>query len=113
MDNLWIVSPILASAKLQKIWAEIEEPLLILFTNPKQPLCLQAQARLNAFHLASKDRVIDFQIEDAESEELLVLDYGVVKYPTLWYYDYGKAIRSLSDINQFNDDALKAFVRGS
>ena len=112
MKNSWISSSILAKAKLQAIWQEVEEPLVVLFTNSKVPYCLQAQSRLFDFQQTVNNfRVIEFLIEDREDEEASMMEYGVTSYPTALIYDYGKELKRLNRIQDFQPLTLQLFVQ--
>jgi hypothetical protein len=110
----WYNYSLLTVDTLNKIWQKLDTPLVIHFWNPAEVLSNQINTPLRdlATKLFYEERDVNFlNMEvDPSTLEYLVGTYKVYRFPTVIFYDYGKELARLDDVETLRSATLAALV---
>jgi thiol-disulfide isomerase/thioredoxin len=93
------------------VWQKLDTPLIIHFWDQNEPLSNQSLAILEhlADELQFKQQIHFLNLRvDLDYLELLIDGFKVLRYPTVVFYDYGKELARLDDIEVLRSTTLRA-----
>ena len=106
-------SDLISQVGLVNLWQQLDVPLVILFSDPSEPLCQRAKTYLeHAAEYLHKEEVYFLVLNfEKDQVEFLIDEYKVTRIPTVMFFDYGKELARLDLTETITVSSLTKMVR--
>lgn len=111
VHKIWHTYELVSPDTLNKVWQKLDTPLVVHFWDKNEPLSNQSLAALEnlAEEMQFKQQIHFLNLKvDPDYLELLIDGFKVRRYPTVMFYDYGKELARLEDIEAICSTTLKS-----